>query len=176
MTAADNLLDCFDYTIREDEAFTTNGDFENIPGGTNTLIFNAITANGWIASISTPDVVDPAITVGGMSYVTSPTGGNFMHLAAAVTTGSVTGEEIAYNVTGLIIGNTYTVSWDQIISNGNSWKHSHHNQQVFPQLPPEHPPPNWLQRQRPKKKTPAHQGEDLHRSLLTGSYVRKEPI
>ncbi len=119
LTAADSLLECFDYTIREDEAFTTNGDFENIPGGTNTLIFNAVTANGWIASISSPDVVDPAITVGGMAYNTSPTGGNFMHLASAVTTGSVTGEEIAYNVMGLIIGNTYTVSWDQTISNGN---------------------------------------------------------
>ena len=119
LTAADNLLECFDYTIREDEAFTTNGDFENIPGGTNTLTFNATTANGWIASISSPDVVAPAITVGGMGYNTSPTGGNFMHLASAVTTGSITGEEIAYNVMDLIIGNTYTVSWDQTISNGN---------------------------------------------------------
>ncbi len=106
-------------------ATIVNGSMDHT-GGTNYLYFNGYIAPGWTQDNSqtntsiyttSPDIFDPIMTAFSMAWDPSADGGMFAHML-----GWIDGENqegIYQTITGLVIGQTYDISFWQSITDTN---------------------------------------------------------
>lgn len=83
-----------------------------LTGVADFSIHNSVVPPGWTASQGSPDTFDTTTTFANYAWVASAGGGTFVH-ALASTSGQ---EAFAQDVTGLVIGQSYTITFEQTMA------------------------------------------------------------
>jgi len=88
----------------------------NVAGGANVQTFNAVQPDGWAdIDISTSTVIfDVTTSFNGFTWNASSDGGTFVHAIGPISV--IPGEGIVQAISGLAIGTTYQVNFEQSIS------------------------------------------------------------
>jgi hypothetical protein len=93
-----------------------NGGFEGYNGNTNT--FNGGVPPGWTTTAGTPDVFTGATNFAGFAWQSSSTGGAFLH-GIGWDGNNYVESALQVGLTGLVVGQSYEISFEQSISNSN---------------------------------------------------------
>ncbi len=91
-----------------------NGGFNGCACNTNS--WNSTVPPGWTTTGGTPDTFNAATTMGGNTWVSSSSGGDFLH-GLDQTGWRESAQQIG--LAGLVIGQQYEISFEQSITNNN---------------------------------------------------------
>lgn len=111
----ETLTETFDYTVADGlpgGELATNGGLEGAAAGVNRNSHNGVLPPDW-TPIGTADTFDAATSFSGYNWAPSPDGGDFLH---ALDNGAGYREGFSQTLTGLVPGQSYTVSFFQSIA------------------------------------------------------------
>ena len=117
LNTGNSLQDVFTYTLSEQAEFATNGSLEGAPATVNRNVHNSQVPPNWtILAGVTPDIFNATTTFGGYAWLASPDGGDFLHGIGQPGWN----EGFSQTLTGLTVGQQYTVTFSQSISD-STW-------------------------------------------------------
>jgi len=92
----------------------------NVAGGANVQNFNGVLPDGWldIELTSSTDIFDSSTNFNQFTWAPSTDGGTFVHALGPIS--GLPGEGIKQDISGLTIGATYQVNFEQSIARSNN--------------------------------------------------------
>jgi hypothetical protein len=115
-------LICLSFAASIQAAFVplVNGSM-NVAGIVDVQTFNAVQPDDWVDIVlfaTSTDIFDATTSFNDFTWVSSSDGGTFVHALGPIS--SIPGEGILQEITGLTIGTTYQVNFEQSISRSNN--------------------------------------------------------
>ena len=114
-----SIMSLLQFACGAQAASIFNGSMNDGNVGTDYNTFNTVVPTGWSTlsgtpdQLNTPDLFDANTNFGNFAWGASTDGGTFVHGLAEGNSD----EGVAQDITGLIIGQAYTISFEQSISN-----------------------------------------------------------